>query len=445
MRLFVFCLFLASFSFFEIKALSPKKKKYLCICEEDHYRAECFGYNPSTDRCSHCLSGGYCLQGDVNIRNDFLCLCPRCHHGKRCEYSTELMSFSLDSLVVKDIQKSQRVSTGIFISIALLIFLFGLFNNISSFFTFIRRKVRKFGVGNYLLIISIVDQCSLLLLFFKFIHIILGTNGTLFSHRNLNLYSCKVLSYLLSVSTRLTYWLTSFVTIERLCMVLFPTSVILKNPRLALGLSAFAALMVCSMHVHEVLYYTTIEDLSYTSANVTLCVTNYTQSLVSIYNRVNVLLHYFIPFLIQTISITIMIVRTASSRARTIGNQRETFGEIFRKQLKTQKELYITPLIIILSSLPQTILSFSYACGGFNQSWQRYTLLVAYFFSYLPQVLGFILYVLPSTAFSEEFRQTSIGKIVLRQRQSSTIERKKTKRTNFKTVPSLNGNKKLNQ
>lgn len=344
------------------------------------------------------------------------------------------MSFSLDSLIVKDIQKSHRVSSGIFISIALLIFLLGLFNNTSSFLTFIRGKARKSGVGNYLLIISIVDQCSLLFLLFKFIYIILGTNGTLFSYRNLNLYSCKVISYLLSISTRLTYWLTSFVTIERLCMVLFPTSAILKNPRLALSLSAFAALMVSGMHVHEVLYYTIIEDLSYTSANVTLCVTNYAQSMVTTYNRVNVLLHYFIPFLIQTISITIMIVRIASSRARSRGNQRETFGEIFRKQLKTQKELYLTPLIIILSSLPQIILSFSYACGGFNQSWQRYTLLVAYFLSYLPQVLGFILYVLPSTAFSEEFRQTSIGKVVFRQRQSSTIKRKKTKRTTLKTA-----------
>ena len=408
---------------------------YLCICHSEYHGVECFGYNPSSDRCSRCLSNGYCLQGEVNVRNDFLCLCPRCHHGKMCEYSTELMTFTLDSLIVKDIQNNYPVAIGVLLSVAFLIFLFGLFNNFSSFLTFIRRKTRKFGVGNYLLMISIIDQCSLLLLVFKIIHIILGTNGTLFSYKNLNLYSCKVVCYLLSVFTRLTYWLTSFVTMERLCVVLFPTSVALKNPRLAFGLSAFAMVMVCGMHVHEILYYTTIEDLSYTSANVTLCVTSYTQSLVSTYNRMNILFHYFIPFLIQTISITIMIIRTAGSRAQTSGSQRETFADIFKKQLKTQKELYITPTIIILSSLPQTILSFSYACGGLNQSWQRYTLLAAYFFSYLPQMLGFILYVLPSTAFSKEFRQTAIGKIVLRQRQLSTVRQAKT-RTNVPTIVS---------
>jgi hypothetical protein len=196
---------------------------------------------------------------------------------------------------------------------------------------------------------------------------------------------------------------------ERLCIVLFPTSVILKNPKLALGLGIFVILTVGGMHVHEILYYTTIVDPSYTSVNITLCVTNYNQTLVSTYNQVNVLVHYFVPFFIQVISITVLIVQTARSRARTSGTSQQTFVDLFKKQLKMQKELYITPMVIVFSSLPATILSFSYACTELNQSWQRYTLLTAYFLSYLPQILGFILYVLPSTMFKQEFQQTMIG------------------------------------
>ena len=76
---------------------------YLCICDTtDHYRAECFGYNRLLDQCSLCLSNGYCLKGELNDKSDFLCLCPRCYHGQMCQYSTELMSFTLDSLIVKD-------------------------------------------------------------------------------------------------------------------------------------------------------------------------------------------------------------------------------------------------------------------------------------------------------------------------------------------------------
>ena len=409
---------------------------YLCLCQQDHYRAECFGYNHSIDHCFLCLSNGYCLESKSDNRRDFLCVCPRCYSGKRCEYSNELMSFTLDSLMVKDIQNNHRVSTGVYISIALMIFLFGLFNNVNSFLTFIRPKPRKFGVGYYLLFVSIIDQCSLLILLSKIIHIILGTNGTLVSFESLNRHSCKSLSYLLSVFTRLTYWLTSFVTIERLCIALFPTSALLKNSRLALGASAFAVVIVSGMHIHEVLYYTIIDDLSYTSANITLCVANYVQPLVSTFNRVNVLLHYFIPFLIQMMSITIMIVKTAFSRARTNSSRHETVGDLFRKQLRTQKELYITPMIIVLSSLPQTILSFSYACTELKQSWQRYTLLTAYFLSYLPQMLGFLLYVLPSTSFSDEYRHTILGKRLVRQQKRTAQAKTKMAKKNIENVVS---------
>ena len=393
---------------------------YFCMCDIDHYRAECFGYNRSLDQCSLCLSNGYCLKGELNDQSDFLCLCPRCYHGQMCQYSTELMSFTLDSLIVKDLQTNPQVFIGIYIFIVLFIFLFGLFNSLISFLTFIRPKPRKTSVGTYLLIISIVDQCSLLLLLFKVIHIILGSNGTLFYYDNLNFYSCKIVSYLLSVFTRITYWFTSFITIERLCLAFFPLPSTLKNPRRTFTLSICVILCLFGMHIHEVIYYTTIVDHSFTSRNVTLCVTNYTQPSILAYNRVNVSVHYFIPFLIQIISITILIIRITCSRARTSGNHQQTFFNLFMGQLKTQKEQYITPIIIIFSSLPQTILSFSYACTELNQSWQRFTLLTTYFLSYLPQMLGFILYVLPSTTYSEEFGQTAIGKRTLRQQRAAT-------------------------
>ena len=60
-----------------------------------------------------------------------------------------------------------------------------------------------------------------------------------------------------------------------------------------------------------------------------------------------------------------------------------TFGQVLKKQFDTQKELYVTPTIIALSALPQTILTFSLACT-ILADWQRHTLLVAYLFSYTP-------------------------------------------------------------
>lgn len=348
-----------------------------------------------------------------------------------CQYSTELMSFTLDSLIVKDLQNGRRMFMFLYASIVGLIFVLGFCNNLCAFSTFLRQMPRKVGVGNYLLIISIVNQCSLLLLLLKVIHIIFGSDGTLFHYKSFNLYSCKILSYSLSVFTRITYWLTSFVTIERLCLVLFPTSVTLKNPLVAMTVSLFAILTIFIMHMHEILNYTTIVDPSYTSMTGTLCVTNYTQSSVLSYNRINVMVHYYIPFLTQFISITVLLVQVACSRARASNGRQQTFTDILKRQFKTQKEHYLTPAIIVLSSLPQTVLSFSYACTELIP-WQRYSLLGTYFLSYLPQMLGFILYVLPSKIYYREFSQTVIGKrIVRQQRMRTTSQLNNTMKSQF--------------
>jgi hypothetical protein len=113
-------------------------------------------------------------------------------------------------------------------------------------------------------------------------------------------------------------------------------------------------------------------------------------------------------YLFQIIAITPLIVFAARSRTKTTGGK-INFHQVLIKQFQTQKELYITPIIIILSALPQTILTFSLACTELN-IWQRHTLIIAYLLSYTPQILGFILYVLPSTTYKKEFSETSIAK-----------------------------------
>jgi hypothetical protein len=86
-----------------------------------------------------------------------------------------------------------------------------------------------------------------------------------------------------------------------------------------------------------------------------------------------------------------------------------TFRQVLIKQFRTQKELYTTPIIIIVSALPQNILTFSFACIELTD-WHRHTLLITYLLSYTPQILGFILYVLPSTTYKKEFSETQFAK-----------------------------------
>lgn len=146
--------------------------------------------------------------------------------------------------------------------------------------------------------------------------------------------------------------------------------------------------------------------LKYTTS--LLCVTNFTNQSIFIYNRIFTLIHYLLPFDIQIISITLLIILAARSRTKTTGGN-QSFQQVLMKQFRTQKELYITPIIIILSALPQMILTFSLACTELNL-WQRHILLISYLLSYGPQVLGFILYVLPSTTYKKEFSETFLSR-----------------------------------
>jgi hypothetical protein len=89
------------------------------------------------------------------------------------------------------------------------------------------------------------------------------------------------------------------------------------------------------------------------------------------------------------------------------------FSQILRKQFQTQKELYITPSVIIFAALPQLIFTSSFVCTVLNYAWQRYGLLIAYLFSFIPQLCGFFIFVLPSSSYTTEFKKTKIDQTLL--------------------------------
>lgn len=68
--------------------------------------------------------------------------------------------------------------------------------------------------------------------------------------------------------------------------------------------------------------------------------------------------------------------------------------------------------MIILSALPQFIISFSLACTELDTRWERYLLTIAFFLCYIPQILTFHLYVQSSTYFLGEFYSTRMGQIL---------------------------------
>ncbi|CAF1136975.1 unnamed protein product [Adineta steineri] len=370
---------------------------YLCICELDHHRANCLLHDINIDRCNYCFSNGKCLRGSLKDEKNFFCICPRCYQGDRCQFSMEAFGSTIDSLLSSH---SLTISL-IYIIISGYLLFIGLINNICSFVTFQRSTPRKVAIGYFLLISTLLNKFSIFFLFLKFLYNFIGSAGW-FNDDRLNLVLCKMLSYFLSVTTRSFYWLASWITINRLFIILCPTKTFFKRPSMAKIISSITIFLICLMHCHEILSHIIIKQ-----SDSTVCVTHFEGKFITNYNRVTTFIHYLIPVAIQIISITLLIFHVARSRTRSRGNA--IFSRSFlTEQFLALKELYITPLAIAISALPQITLSFTLACQQLVQ-WQKHLLLCAYLLSYTPQILAFCLFVLPSTIYKQEFSQTWIG------------------------------------
>jgi hypothetical protein len=184
---------------------------------------------------------------------------------------------------------------------------------------------------------------------------------------------------------------------------------LLKTPRIAISFSIITLVSLFGMHIHELIIFKKIKQID---SSITHCVIDSSQQILATYNRISTILHHIIPFLVQVISVTLLIIFVARIRAKT-NKDKQTFLQVLNKQFRTQKELYVTPIIIIFSALPEIILSAILACTQLSNS-QRRILLIGYLFSYTPQFLGFILHVLPSTEYRKEFAETALGKKVLK-------------------------------
>lgn len=238
-----------------------------------------------------------------------------------------------------------------------ILFLIAAVNNTLGYVTFNRSKPLLVGTGHYLRVVSIVNQIAVLMLLFKLLHLVLSLKGY-FVHQLLNTILCKVLSYLLVCSSRISYWLMGMIAVERVYVTWSLRGIWLKSPRIAKRIIATIILAIIACDIHELIFYQSIDDpKSLDTNNSTWCVTSYPSG-VSTYNQVNVILNYILPFLINlfsTIFLIILIVRKRTkakklNRTTSEMNIRLRF-RVYLDLLKKYKELILPPSVTMLPQL----------------------------------------------------------------------------------------------
>ena len=129
------------------------------------------------------------------------------------------------------------------------------------------------------------------------------------------------------------------------------------------------------------------------------------------------LFHFVTPFLLNLISLLILIIER-SRRKASLQNHRDYY-KILREELHHYKHLLIAPIVLVIIGLPHLILSFVSKCMKFSSS--SWLFLVGDLVSFVPSVLTFVLFVIPSEFYMKEFRASLTRHRLNLQQQTNTI------------------------
>jgi hypothetical protein len=321
--------------------------------------------------------------------------------------TTNGFSLSLDAILGYHIHPNRNIlnqSSALLISsiLSTIIIFGGIINGILSLITFKNKKTRESGCGIYLLCSSIISLLTMIIFTLKFLILVISQMGSITNRSFLNV-QCILIDFILRFCLTMDQWLTACVSIERAFITKKGISFNKKKTKLVAKWTIFTLLLITSItNIHDPIYRSLFEQNDDDEKRL-WCIINY-PSTARIINLIMTVFHFIVPFIINVIAaITIIII---NARQRAALQNKQKFKEILNEQIQKHKNLLIGPCVLIILGIPRLIISFASGCmKSANDSW---LFLLGYFISLIPPTLTFILYVLPSSVYKEEFRTAII-------------------------------------
>ena len=374
---------------------------FFCQCLPKR-EAQCAGLTPlfGCEENVFCLNGGRCIQDQLQCMSEIFCLCSDCFFGDRCQFYAKGLGLTLDDMLRYELRPAfsfDQQTSAVKISSALILTLFaiGLVNSILALMTFRSSTVRQVGVGIYLYASSISSLFTVILLNLKFWFLI-GTHIYSSISRPILRAGCLVLEPTLRLSLFIDNWLNACVAIERSITIFKGVNFNKQlSRRLARWMTIVLPCLICVSLVHEPVY----RDLFYDGEEKRhWCILEYSTGMMS-YSTFILSFHTLAPFSINLISAFYII--TKSARRRVHARHGETFRSNFRSNLKEHRQLIISPLVLATLSLPRVIITSLTECvKTYRNPW---LFLSGYIISFFSSITVFIVFVLPSPLYKEEF------------------------------------------
>ena len=128
------------------------------------------------------------------------------------------------------------------------------------------------------------------------------------------------------------------------------------------------------------------------------CTTAYSAG-VQRFNLGTQIVYFSVPFAINMVSALVIIINTARQRSNLQTHQ--TYRQHLREQFQHYNHLLIAPCVLIVLAIPRLVIAFFSGCmKSVDDSW---LFLAGYFISFIPSIVTFVLFVLPSKVYKEQF------------------------------------------
>jgi hypothetical protein len=361
-----------------------------------------------------------------------------CIVGHRCQFHFKSIGLTLDDILRDDIRPSVTLNNQSFLikmsaAVAIIIFVGGLINSVFCFLTFKNKELRQVGCGMYLLASSITSVITIGLFTTKFWFVVLTQMSVSVSISILR-GGCVSIEPVLKLFLYLDAWLNACVAVERAVLVFKGVNFDKKkSKRIARWLIIILPFCIMGTIIHEPLYrglfkyeteinrvdenrtennstdileteenwaYVNKTDESMMEQHV-WCVTAYSR-FIQEYNTVILFFHLVGPFIANLFSALFVIFGTA--RQRSVARIDQSYKQHIRKQLSEHKQLVISPAILLVLSLPRLIISLLSGCVQTSSNSWLY--LSAYFISFTPSMLIFVIFVIPSELYRKTFKES---------------------------------------
>ena len=378
---------------------------YFCLCNL-YRQANCFeatfNATNSCDETKLCRNQGRCFLDNMTCPTAAVCVCPDCFYGSRCQFSTKGLTLSLDAILGYQIYPhTTLLEQSLVIKCAILVTLIlssgGFVNGFLALMTFRRASAREVGCGVYLLVSSIASMLISVVLVLK-LTFLLVSQLKLVEQRWIVQLQCQTIDYLLRVLLVAVDWLHACVAVERVINIFKGIRFNQKLSRQSSSRIITLVIVFTSIsHLHDPLNRRLIDD---EDEQRTWCLTQYAM-FIQIYDSLINTVHFSIPLSINGVSAVSIVLLAARRRSNAHKNQ--SYRKHLRDQFHHHKHLVISSSIIILLTLPRLVLSLLSECMKSGRNPWFY--LIAYFVSFIPPALIFVIFVFPSELYMKEFKK----------------------------------------